>query len=271
MPPSMTSTKPCPACTPPGETHGSGKVQMNGEIFDCPLCNGAGVHAAGEGYPVPFWYPFNLTLLATAVPGPPPIPTAAAAAFTLQIASESDFEWIQTLGKADDADFIQLLLQDVSGNFNFMQNPIDFDLFCGDAKLPFTTLENYLFGRKTQLQLTATTVLPPTGTQVIGVGTGAIATWAGVLPAPILPGSVSITDLVGTGVDDGNGGITANAGVVGGTVNYATGAVSITFAANTLVTNKVTVTFQRGVARNNIQVALYGFLLVGKKGAAAQS
>lgn len=271
MPASATSTKPCPACTPPGETHGSGKVQMNGEIFDCPLCNGAGVHAAGEGSPVPFWYPFNIVLLTTAVPGPPPVSAAAPASATLQIASESDYEWIQTLGKADDSEFVQLLLQDVSSNFNFMQNPIDFDLFTGDGKLPFTTLENYLFGRKTQLTLTATTTLPPAGTQVIGVGTGAIATWTGILPAPILPGSVSITDLVGTGVDDGNGGITANAGVVGGTVNYQTGAVSITFVANSLAGNKVTVTFQRGVARNNIQVALYGFLLVGKIGAAAQS
>ena len=268
--PQATSTKPCPACTPPGETQGSGKVRMGDQVFDCPLCNGAGVHAAGEGLPVPFWYPFNLTLLTTAVPGPPPVSATPSAQATQQVASESDFEWIQTLGEADAAEFIQLFLQDVSSNFNFSPTPINFNLFTGDGKLPFTTLENYLFGRKTQLQLTASTVLPPAGTQVIGVGTGAIATWTGVLPAPILPGSVSITDLVGTGVDDGNGGITANAGVVGGTVNYQTGAVSITFVANTVAANNVTATFQRGLARNAMQVALYGFLLVGKKGAAQE-
>lgn len=240
---------------------------MGAQVYDCPLCHGAGALPAGDGVATPFWYPFNLVLAATATPGPPPIVVAPSVSAVIQIASESDFEWIESLGEADDGRFIQLLLKDLSSNFDFMNSPINFNLCTGDGKLPFTTLENYLFGRKTQLQLIASANLPPSGTQVIGVGTGAIATWAGILPAPILPGSLSITDLIGTGVDDGNGGITPNAGVIGGTINYQTGAVSITYVANSVLGNNVTATFQRGVANNRIQFALYGFLLVGKKGA----
>lgn len=264
----------CPACSD-GHERGPGMIQIGGKPWQCPMCSGAGVLPVGNGFPVPFWYPFNLELTATAVPGPPSITTAPVARQTRQVASEADFEWVMTLGKArganglDGAEFVRLQFQDVSSNFDFSNEPIDFDLFCGTGQLPFTTLENYLFGKKTQLKLSATPTLPNPGTQVIGVGTGAIATWTGTLPGPILPGSVSITDTTGTSTDDGNGAFTPNAGVTGGTINYQTGAVSITFAANTGAADNVTVTFQRGIATINVQVALYGFLLVEKKGVGA--
>lgn len=67
--------------------------------------------------------------------------------------------------------------------------------------------------------------------EVLGAGDGSKVTFAATLAAaPAEPGSVTVTDGVETFSDDGFGRLTGSAGG-SGTVNYATGAVSVTFDA----------------------------------------
>jgi hypothetical protein len=69
-----------------------------------------------------------------------------------------------------------------------------------------------------------------TSYQQVGTGTGAVTTFTyALVPTPIRPSTVQITSGSVTATDDGNGNLTGT-GVSSGTVNYATGAVSITFA-----------------------------------------
>jgi hypothetical protein len=70
--------------------------------------------------------------------------------------------------------------------------------------------------------------------QNIGTGTGAIATFTGnLVPTPVRPNSVSVTNVGSTVVaaDDGNGNLTGT-GISSGTINYATGAISVTYSSN---------------------------------------
>ncbi|MHC1788668.1 hypothetical protein [Solidesulfovibrio sp.] len=68
--------------------------------------------------------------------------------------------------------------------------------------------------------------------EALGIGTGTTKAYAGVLAkAPIQPGTVVVADGVETFTDDGSGRLSGSAGGTG-TVDYATGAVAVDFAAN---------------------------------------
>ena len=67
--------------------------------------------------------------------------------------------------------------------------------------------------------------------EALGIGNGATKTYDGVLTkAPIHPGTVAVTDGVEAFADDGYGRLAGSAGGTG-TVNYATGAMAVNFAA----------------------------------------
>lgn len=84
-------------------------------------------------------------------------------------------------------------------------------------------------------------------TQVLGTGDGSTKAFTGTIAgAPLDPGSVAVTDGTETFADDGHGTLTGSAAGTG-TVNYATGAASISFYANVADTEEVTVTSARQV------------------------
>jgi len=62
----------------------------------------------------------------------------------------------------------------------------------------------------------------------IGFGNGATVAFAGNLPAPVLPDTVTVTAGAVTGTDNGLGAITG-AGIASGSINYSSGAISLTF------------------------------------------
>jgi hypothetical protein len=132
--------------------------------------------------------------------------------------------------------------------------------------LPFPQLEPLEFGEKTNLQLEGYPVNYPGTVLEIGVAPGApTVTFAGVLNGPVLPGSVVITDPPGIviGGDDGNGAIATvppGAGITG-TINYTTGAISVTYAVAPAAGNLITVTYTQGCARIDAQLVLNGFYL----------
>ena len=69
--------------------------------------------------------------------------------------------------------------------------------------------------------------------QVIGTGNGVLTTFAGTLSIPVLAGSVVVSDSAQQwwGTDNGAGAIVDVNGGVTGTINYATGAISVTFSS----------------------------------------
>jgi hypothetical protein len=64
---------------------------------------------------------------------------------------------------------------------------------------------------------------------VIGVGNGTTMSFTGTLTSPVSPGSVQVAAGSVTGKDNGAGAITG-AGIASGTINYATGAISVTYS-----------------------------------------
>ena len=71
----------------------------------------------------------------------------------------------------------------------------------------------------------------PTSAQTLGTGNGALTTFSGtVTPAPFSSGSLAVVAGSVFGLDNGSGSIVGT-GVLSGTVNYTTGAVSVTFGA----------------------------------------
>lgn len=77
--------------------------------------------------------------------------------------------------------------------------------------------------------------------QTIGTGTGSQATFTGTpTQVAVSAGNVWIQAGSATGTDDGRGSITGT-GVSSGTVNYSTGAISVTFQAAPMVGTAVTV------------------------------
>jgi hypothetical protein len=85
----------------------------------------------------------------------------------------------------------------------------------------------------------ATMTIPPGGAinlpvqpnqgQVVGTGNGSTTIFTGTLTAPVLPGSVLVNARVVTGTDNALGAI-SGAGISSGTINYATGAISVTYS-----------------------------------------
>jgi hypothetical protein len=72
--------------------------------------------------------------------------------------------------------------------------------------------------------------IQPNQGQVIGSGNGVALNFSGTLTTPVLPGSVRVTAGSIIGLDNGAGGI-SGAGISSGSVNYTTGAVSISYSA----------------------------------------
>jgi len=71
----------------------------------------------------------------------------------------------------------------------------------------------------------------PTSAQTLGTGNGSLTTFSGtVTPAPVSSGSLAVIAGSVFGLDSGSGSIIGT-GVSSGTVNYTTGAVSITYGA----------------------------------------
>ena len=62
----------------------------------------------------------------------------------------------------------------------------------------------------------------------IGFGNGSTVAFAGNLPAPVLPGTVTVTAGAVTGTDNGVG-VISGAGISSGSINYGSGAISLTF------------------------------------------
>jgi len=69
-----------------------------------------------------------------------------------------------------------------------------------------------------------------TVTAALGTGDGALVTFGATLaPAPVRKSSITITAAAVTGTDNGSGAITGT-GIASGTINYVTGALSVTFS-----------------------------------------
>ena len=80
-------------------------------------------------------------------------------------------------------------------------------------------------------------------TQTVGTGNGTQTTFSGTIPnVPVKSGSLSVAAGGVTGIDNGSGGITG-AGISSGTVNYTTGALSVTFVAAPTSGTPVTATY----------------------------
>lgn len=280
--PTMTQAKHCPLCNADGRSPNPGTVWnlASKRMETCPQCDGQGKVAPSEGFPTPFWYEFaSIVSTITGVAGPPASFTSPPAGGTLQIASEADFEWVFSAAQAldnfgnDATRWVLALLEDVSANFKFSSNPVPLASFAGSGQLPSPIIEPYRFGRKTQLALTLSVGLPPASTQVIGIGTGAALTFAFTLPGPVLPNSLTLT-VSGGGVvcaDNGNGAIT-NAGLTAaGTINYGSGALSVTYTGAPALNATITATYQIGPSRITTQFTFAaGYLMVGKQGVGSQ-
>jgi hypothetical protein len=70
--------------------------------------------------------------------------------------------------------------------------------------------------------------IPPTESLVLGTGNGSTLTFAGTLTTPVLPGSVQVTADTVVGLDDEAGTITGS-GITAGSINYGTGAASVSY------------------------------------------
>jgi hypothetical protein len=103
----------------------------------------------------------------------------------------------------------------------------------------------------------STMTTPPGGTislpiqpnqgQVIGTGDGATTTFTGTLTTPVLPGSIRINAGAVTGNDNGVGAI-AGTGISAGSINYATGAISVTFSSAPAVGIQILVDYNTNVS-----------------------
>lgn len=119
--------------------------------------------------------------------------------------------------------------------------------------------------------------------EAVGTGNGTLKAFTDTLSkAPILPGSVSVTDGTENFSDDGLGRLTGDDGG-SGTINYGTGALSVTFDAAVTNAQAITGDYQRdpvGILDQDVDTdtdntALYithgSFLLsVAKVGATAE-
>lgn len=266
----------CPGCSGTGQNLSTGQGA-------CVTCKGNG-SLPGE-FPFTYHYPINLTVTqpgtyvgtqpTLVMPGTVPNPFQNLQAgqwgnnpANLQLGSEAPFKWLFNLLSVmsptvvgDASRFLALALFDIgSGNWPFQSSPIMANLFGGDAKNPWPQLEPLTFGELTNLRLIGYPVNYQGIVLVIGVADGGTPTYAGVLNGPVLPGSVAISDPPGADVaaDDGNGAITNIAGTITGTVNYTTGAISVTKTVDWVAGDKVTVTYTQGCALINAQFDLQG-------------
>lgn len=253
---------------------------QTGQAGACPTCKGSG-SLPGE-FPFTYHYPINLTVTqpgtqvgtqpTLVIPGATPNPYQSGTnPAILQLGSEAPFKWMFNLLSVssptvvgDASRFLALALFDVaSGNWPFQSAPIMANLFAGDAKNPWPQLEPLTFGELTNLQLIGYPVNYQNIILVFGVGTGGQGTFTATLNGPVLPGSLTVTDppAVITGTDNGNGLITGTG--ITGTINYTTGALYVTYAADPAVGANPTATYTQGCALINAQFDLQGFYLKG--------
>ena len=259
----------CPRCG------GTGKnLQAGGQ---CSGCGGSG--SMDAEFPFPYCYPFNMTILQGAyqanvnvsIPGSPGNPSQQGSnPVVLKLGNEGAFKWIFRMIHTSSPDvagdasrFLQLALTDLSGGtWPFQNAPICADLVAGDAKLPFPEIEPLTFGTNTQLQLTGYPIDYTGIVLEIGVGTGSPLTFTGVLAAPGLRGSVQITNnaagVITTVATDNGQGTISGTGITG-TINYLTGALSV--SSTWTNTDIIGVTYTQGCARIDCQFLLQGFYL----------
>lgn len=90
----------------------------------------------------------------------------------------------------------------------------------------------------------------------VSIGTGS-ATYAGILPGfPLTPGTIIMTDGTLTIQDDAEGGFTGDVGVGTNTIDYETGAYSVTFSG---VTGAVTASYRSTLQTQFLQAMGKGF------------
>ena len=83
--------------------------------------------------------------------------------------------------------------------------------------------------------------------EVVGIGEGIVGPYTGNLAnVPIVPGSITITDSVETFLDDGKGVLYHEAPVTNGTINYVTGAYSVTFTVAVPQDTPITADYNEG-------------------------
>lgn len=264
---------PCPSCAAvPGQDARTGGP--------CPTCSGSG--QVPTEFPFLYHYPFNLTVLNSGVlvgtkptlnilGAPPNGQQMGTNPVILKLGSDNPFRWLFNLLSVrapnvvgDARQWLALYLTDLSsGNWPFMTSPIIASLFAGDADYPFPLLEPLVFGEDTQLQLTGYPVQYTGIVLVFGVADGATVTFTATLNAPVLPGSITVTDPPGiiSGTDNGNG-LIAGAGI-SGTINYTTGALSVTYGVAPAIGDNPTVTYSQGCAQIDAQFDLCGYYLKG--------
>jgi hypothetical protein len=272
----------CPACaaTPGTDTRTGGS---------CAACGGSG--QVPTEFPFLYYYPFNMTVVNQGVPAntqptlqilgaPPNSQQLGTNPITLKLGADNPFRWLFNMISCrapnivgDARQWLALYLTDTSsGNWPFMSAPIVASLFAGDADYPFPLLEPMVFGEDTQLQLTGYPIIYNGLSLVFGIGDAATVTFSAVLNAPLLPGSVVVTDPTGiiTGSDSGGGGAIVGTGITG-TVNYTTGELSVTYAVAPAVGANPTATYNQGPSQLDAQFALSGYYLKGLSAAQVSS
>lgn len=86
--------------------------------------------------------------------------------------------------------------------------------------------------------------------EVVGVGDAVAVTFSSSLDfVPVRPGTVKVTAATISGTDDGSGAITGT-GITAGTVNYTTGAISVTFAVAPAASVPVNVSYEYNMEGN---------------------
>lgn len=275
----MSSRKSDPKMTCP-QCHGLGSSAKTAQT--CAQCGGSGQVSNEFGFP--FHYPFNLTVFnpnakgATAnggaaelvVPGSPGNPNQQGTnPVNLQLPTDAAYKWLFNLifstapnVVGDASMWIQLFLKDLSAQgWPFQSAPIFGNLFAGNGQLPFVILEPLTFTKGTQLTLQGYPIQYSGLVTSLGPPANAAAlVFTGVLPFPVLPGSVVVTDLPGVvvGTDDGNGNITGGAGAILGNVNYINGVITVTYAGAPAAGSQPTATSSQGCARVDSQMDFWG-------------
>ncbi|MCS6785098.1 MAG: hypothetical protein NZ581_07910, partial [Candidatus Caldarchaeum sp.] len=98
----------------------------------------------------------------------------------------------------------------------------------------------------------------------LGTGNGTATTFTGTLPAtPVRPTSFRVTAGSVSGTDNGSGAVTGT-GISSGTVNYNTGAVSVTFASAPASGVAVTVEYRVNTEQNPVHIRTLKFEMVTK-------
>lgn len=273
----MSSRKSDPKMTCP-HCYGLGRNAKTTQA--CPQCGGTG--QTSNEFPFPYHYPFNLTVFnpnakgatanggtaALVVPGSPGNPNQQGTnPVKLQLPTEAAYKWLFNLifstspnVVGDASQWIQLYLTDLSAqNWPFQSAPIFGNLFAGNGQLPFALLEPLTFVKGTQLTLQGYPVQYSGLVQALGpvADAATVHTFTGTLAAPVLPGSVVVVSAAITLTDDGNGKLSDGAGNLG-SVNYITGAISVTFTGFPAAANQPTATSSQGCAQVNAQMDMWG-------------